>query len=1069
MDPFHKRLIERAATFDERLSDMFEPLPGEKDDAEIAAQRLAAWCRASAGGDWSLFARRLERDHLSMTEILPRFATIRRRPGAPLPAWIEDAIWIEAALQSADSAPGPLAEEDHISRYPFDELFAPVIAQAEAQLSLHTRCRPTGRLCPSARDDLRSLLLRSLCGMAAPPLYERFDKARKAGSPPGDAIAASAAPGTSRYRQFIAEMRAGGLRRLFDDKPVLLRLLATATRQWIDSTGEFLLRLDADLPRISRDLLGAEDPGAVAAIEGDISDPHNDGRAVLILRFEDGARIVYKPKDLRLDVAWHALVARLNHADAPVELRAALTVACDGYGWTEFVAHQDCDDAGGPARFFRRAGAWLALFHVFAANDMHQENIIAGKDHPVPIDLETLLQAEPEQHHDDDAEAAASEAAKAIIANSVMMVGLLPAYGLSAENKVFAIGGLNGDWNAKTKITWHDINTDAMRPAKIHEAAASIPNLPRVDGRYAAFADHVEALVAGFADYARFLLHERERDPAGLFEGFAGVCVRRIVRPTRFYDMLLHRLRNHRTMSDGVIWSAQADFIARLSEWDDEDPLWPLQRAERSALLAMNIPYFAAASDDNDIRDKSGAAVSSKPAPGLDRARSRLRELDDNEISFQVEIIRENTRSGSSPSVALEPSAPSPPLSLVGPLTIDRSIAEADRLAAEMAACAIRRGASAAWIGLDWLGDAEVFQLVCLGPDLYNGATGIAVFLAAHAKVTGNAASAELARCAVASLRKNLKSRSAARFARSLGCGGAVGLGSIVYALTVMAQCLDDHTLRADAEVAAALITDELIASDTQLDVISGSAGAILGLLRLYRDTGSGDILDRAVRCGEHILSAKRQGADGRRSWIGQGLGTQPLNGMSHGAAGFAFALASLADATGRDEFTAAAAECIAFEDTSYEPARHNWPDLRGEGESLWPCQWCHGATGIGLARLAMTKLGNTEKLVANDVAHALGGTERSWPGELDTLCCGTLGGIEFLCEAGDALRRDDLAELGAQRLQAVLNRAAATGDFRWNNGKRRFNLGLFRGLSGVGYTLLRRVDRSLPNVLIWE
>ncbi len=46
---------------------------------------------------------------------------------------------------------------------------------------------------------------------------------------------------------------------------------------------------------------------------------------------------------------------------------------------------------------------------------------------------------------------------------------------------------------------------------------------------------------------------------------------------------------------------------------------------------------------------------------------------------------------------------------------------------------------------------------------------------------------------------------------------------------------------------------------------------------------------------------------------------------------------------------------------------------------------------------------------------------------------------------------------------------AAASGDYRWNVGKRQFNLGLFRGLAGVGYTLLRRVDRSLPNVLIWE
>ena len=52
----------------------------------------------------------------------------------------------------------------------------------------------------------------------------------------------------------------------------------------------------------------------------------------------------------------------------------------------------------GCKRFFRRAGAWLALFHCFAASDMHQENMIAAGDHPVPIDLETILQATAEEH-----------------------------------------------------------------------------------------------------------------------------------------------------------------------------------------------------------------------------------------------------------------------------------------------------------------------------------------------------------------------------------------------------------------------------------------------------------------------------------------------------------------------------------------------------------------------------------------------------------------------------------------------------------------------------------------------
>ena len=141
-------------------------------------------------------------------------------------------------------------------------------------------------------------------------------------------------------------------------------------------------------------------------------------------------------------------------------------------------------------------------------------------------------------------------------------------------------------------------------------------------------------------------------------------------------------------------------------------------------------------------------------------------------------------------------------------------------------------------------------------------------------------------------------------------------------------------------------------------------------------------------------------------------------------------------------------------------------------------CQWCHGAPGIGLARLGMirhvranaalaAKLGG--KLVATDVSNAAASVRQAWPGQLDTLCCGTLGGIEFLCEAADDAVAAEHGALAAHRLAAILTSAARNGDYRWNSGKRQFNLGLFRGLAGVGYTLLRRIDRSLPNVLVWE
>lgn len=1061
LDAFFERVVLKAATIDELLSDEFTSLPGQKGDADLAARRLAAWCNSCASGDWLLFKRRLERDGLSIFSVLEKFATARRSSRSSTPAWVDDAIWIERTLQSQhgelDAAPTNLSAPS-----PFQELFIPVVAEAASRLWAGVDSRVTNNLSQSARGCLSQTLLKTLCHLASPALYERFRRTRQ-------------------YQSFIADMKGGGFRRLFEEKPVLLRLIASVARQWINTSGELVLRLDSDLETIRRDLLRVGSYNQVVKIEGGLSDLHNEGRSVQIISFEDKSKIVYKPKDLRADAAWYGLVERLNRALPPIELTAARAVPKVGYGWVEFIDHEECPDEEGRKRFFRRAGAWLALFHAFAGADMHQENIIAAGDHPIPIDLEMILQSTLEERKSRDLESLALEAAKEVVANSVMMVGLLPAYGRSPDNEIFAIGGMAAD-ATKAKLVWDDINSDKMRPRKAKEAGAVTPNLPHFSGMYAKFGDYIEDFAVGFQDYARFLGRQNQVMGAdGLFEGFVALPVRKVIRPTRFYYLLLERLRNHRCMDDGAVWSSHADFIARLADWEkDLDELWPLQRSERLALLNLNVPHFLSVTDENEIVDAAGVLVQTEAVSGMERARTRVQRLNEEEINWQLDVIRQNTTLVPRSEKTTFDRKPQQLLCLgVSASPTNQYFAkQADKVAESLSSCAIRRGHGAAWIGLDWLGDSEVVQLVSLGPDLYNGNSGIALFLAAHAAVTGSKSSEELAFAAIAHVRKSLRSRNAPRLARSLGTGAATGLGSIVYALTVMAKCLRNEELLGDAHAAAALFTDDVIGADKHLDVLGGAAGGILSLLRLYRDSGSGDVLKRATKCGEYLLAQRRAGSNGRLSWTGQAIKARPLNGMSHGAAGFAYALASLSAATGRREFRQAASECIAFENASYDPQRMNWPDLRTDGEPIWSCQWCHGAPGIGLGRIAMYKQAKRETnesseldsdLMMIDIRSALLAAERDWPSHVDTLCCGTLGSIEFVREAGGVLENYDDCERASRQLMAVLETAASVGDFRWNAGRKRFNLGLFRGLAGIGYTCLRQIDSSLPNLLIWQ
>lgn len=1009
-------VLARATTIDELLADTS---CAQQLDPEAVQRRLDAWCRAAASGDWALFSRRLHRDGMSIDDVRARFAAV----GSERCAWRDDAVWVCAALARPPEHPHPRAE------VAFQDLLLQVVREAERRLWAQTGPGGHSVLTDSARVDLTHALLTELSDLAAPALFDRFASAR------ADGVG---------YLDFVSDMRSTGLRRLFEGKPVLLRLICSLTRQWIETSHEMIVRICADLPSIREELLDLRTDARVSAVESGLSDPHYGGRSVRMLRFEDGARVVYKPKNLSVDAAWARLIDTLNQRDAPVELRAMRVLNRAGYGWTQFIEHTSCTGPHDFALFYRRAGAWLALFHAFVGVDMHQENIIAAGAHPVPIDLEMVLQAaDPRVEVDDDGGAAFASAMQSVI-DSVLTVGLLPAYGRHSTSRVFAIGGVHSNSAPRVTVAWTDMNSDAMRPHRVSDTSTTITNLPYADARRASLGDHIDDLTAGFGDYARFL---HRQDARGLLNPFADLTVRTIIRPTRFYAGLLTRLRDHRTMDDGVRWSAQADFTSRLANWDtDSDPTWALQRAERMALVDLNVPHFTTVAD-------------------IARADARLTGLDDAEIDRQIELIRQNTG-------LLRRASPTRDL-VSSPTTTERADAvftgRADALAATLTDVAVREGNGAAWIALDWLGDSEVSQLVALGPDLYNGCTGIALFLAAHAAVTANASSEIVARAALAALRQNLRGRNPARMARSLGVGAGLGLGSIVYGLTVIADLLGDDAILADAHVAADLFTDDIVAADRRLDVLGGCAGGILGLLKLHRRSGSANALLLAEKCGRRLLGQARVGERGKRTWASPAFG-RPLNGMSHGAAGFAYALQLLSTVTGDARFADAAAECLAFEDATFDADRHGWADLRDNADAGWPCKWCYGAPGIGLARIAMTKLaGAPVDSCEVDIERALDGVEHGWPVATDTLCCGTLGSIEFLWEACDAMGRPELRDRATRRLLSVVETADRAGEFRWSSGTSQFNLGLFRGIAGIGYTSLRAIDQSLPNVSIWE
>jgi lantibiotic modifying enzyme len=199
----------------------------------------------------------------------------------------------------------------------------------------------------------------------------------------------------------------------------------------------------------------------------------------------------------------------------------------------------------------------------------------------------------------------------------------------------------------------------------------------------------------------------------------------------------------------------------------------------------------------------------------------------------------------------------------------------------------------------------------------------------------------------------------------------------MVYSLTRLSQLLGDSELLAAAKFADSLFNKKNIDEDKTLDIIGGSAGAILGLLALYKATGSRDVLDNAIYCGAHLLKKRVVSRSGFRVWkcVQE---SPPLAGFSHGAAGIGYSLLKLYQETNEPELLLAANEAYSFESAIFDDKERNWPDFRVSKDeefkrdgATFMSAWCHGAPRIALGRLGALDVLNSAG-IQHDILTAL-------------------------------------------------------------------------------------------------
>jgi lantibiotic modifying enzyme len=372
-----------------------------------------------------------------------------------------------------------------------------------------------------------------------------------------------------------------------------------------------------------------------------------------------------------------------------------------------------------------------------------------------------------------------------------------------------------------------------------------------------------------------------------------------------------------------------------------------------------------------------------------------------------------------------------------------------------------------------------VTTYAALGPDLYGGTSGVAMFLAQLHAATGDVPARHTASGAI---RQALSRVDDLPHATAAGVyGGRMGVAVAAARVGVL---LDEPKL---LKRAAALLHSLHPVGD-DFDLISGRAGGIVGLLVLGALLDGVQLVEQAVEFGDQLLESGQR-RDNQCSWKSPNINSRRnLTGFSHGTAGVSYALLELFRTTHLEAYRLGAEQAFNYERHLFDKQTQNWPDFRERrirrGRSPMPLSppvhyatfWCHGAPGIGLSRLRAYELFNDTTCKAEAIAavmttsRSITSVQASGHGNY-SLCHGLAGNAEVLLHAARILgsRVDGAGDLALEVARAGIDSYAAPGR-AWPCGTHQGETpSLFLGLAGIGMFYLRLCDPKIPSVLLFR
>ena len=814
------------------------------------------------------------------------------------------------------------------------------------------------------------------------------------------------------------------------------------------------------------------------------SDSHTHGKSVAIIAFDDGHKLVYKPHSLEAEIRYQEFLQWLGDKTA-LGMKFYKIIDRKSHGWEEFVTYTSCVCDEELKKYYMRLGLIICANYMLNVYDVHNENIIASGAYPVVIDAETLLKNLEPFNHDRIAEVTLNE-----IRGTVMAQGILPQHmRRKNSNKSIDLSGMSNDVGMEYPhkvLQLINVKRSDMKCVYEYPKEVKKKNLPTLKTEVKRPIYYMDYILEGFDNTYKFVLDNKSLVEEK-YNIFKNLRLRHLRRDTQTYGMLLTTSKHPDFLGDCI--NRQMILMALYKNRDIKNTREVSAiEDEILQLLYNDIPIFYYDSNGHDLFSGYGNCIKGYfERTALDLIKAKLGNMNNNDLLQQklyivlavssTEDVAETKTGGDkwkekplffsqNHQRCLNKESIYTQCMKIAQRLIDNALYNSKRT-------------KVGWIGVSLEGLDEVkWNVVPLNYDLYNGIGGIAIFVHAIYETFQNNKYAELCTAIDSSLDEYMQA--ILEYDIKIGTedvsGYFTGECSLINVFLILFKITSKIKYINKAEKLYRIISNQITNNKDKAvdnDIVSGLAGTIIILLKLYHFTGKIKYIDMADKAGKRILKAAKKGNIG----IGWNIPGQPfiLAGLSHGASGIALALMELGKISGKQEYIKAAESAIYEEDSLFSQKCGNWVDRRifrgttGEQDGRNPITWCHGSAGILLARIKIYPLASPhlKGRIRNDILKASTSLkEQGWK-KNQCLCHGNIGNLEIMYEYAKFAGDYELEEKSDCALQDAMDKAS---DY-WDCGllPNYEHLGFMLGISGIGYSLLRHVNKELPCIIALE